>query len=84
MCPARIGVDRGDYEADDGNDEEGGLGSWIKGTLGGSLVIGDDWIGGFRRPGEGSMEGFTEHGFRLQMCDEQKYLKTKTIEEPGV
>lgn len=25
MCPARIGVDRDDYEADDGNDEEGGL-----------------------------------------------------------
>lgn len=46
------------------------------------MTIGGDWIGGFRRPGEGSMEGFTKHGFRLQMYDGQKYLKT--IEEPDV
>lgn len=53
-----------DDDADGGSDEDGG---WPlhKDHERRSVMIGGDWTGGFRRPGEDSMHCFTEHGFTL-------------------
>lgn len=40
-------------------------------------MMGDDWIGGFRRPEECSMEGVSEHGFTLRVTE---YLITDSDE----